>query len=111
MIRFLLLSLICASLHAAPPNIILILSDDQSWGDYSFMGHKQIETPQIDQLAAQSLTYTRGYVTAPLCRPSLATLFTGLYTHQHGITGNDLLGPDGKKKANRRSPDLSLIHI
>jgi uncharacterized sulfatase len=110
MIRFLILSLICASLHAAPPNIILILSDDQSWGDYSFMGHKQIETPQLDQLAAQSLTYTRGYVTAPLCRPSLATLFTGLYTHQHGITGNDLLGPDGKKKAGRKSPDGAKLH-
>ncbi len=44
---------------AASPNVVLILSDDQSWTDYSFIGHKVIETPSIDQLAAESLTYTR----------------------------------------------------
>lgn len=74
-----------------PPNILLILSDDQAWNDYEFMGHEQIETPRLDQLAEESLTFTRGYVTAPLCSPSLATIITGLYPHQHGITGNDPL--------------------
>lgn len=73
----------------APPNIVLIISDDQSWPDYSFMGHPNIQTPNIDDLAAESLTFTRGYLAAPLCRPSLATLATGLYPHQHGVTGND----------------------
>lgn len=73
----------------SPPNILLIISDDQGWTDYGFMGHPHIETPRIDQLAAESLTFTRGYVAAPLCRPSLATMITGLYPHQHGITGND----------------------
>lgn len=72
-----------------PPNIVFILSDDQAWTDYGFMGHPNIETPRIDQLAKESLTYTRGYSAAPLCRPSLASIITGLYPHQHGITGND----------------------
>lgn len=72
-----------------PPNIVFILSDDQAWNDYSFMGHPHIETPRIDQLAEESLTFTRGYSAAPLCRPSLASIITGLYPHQHGITGND----------------------
>ena len=36
-----------------PPNIIFIISDDQSWGDYSFMGHPHIKTPHIDQLAKE----------------------------------------------------------
>lgn len=71
------------------PNIVFILSDDQAWTDYSFMGHPHIETPRIDQLAKESLTFTRGYSAAPLCRPSLASIITGLYPHQHGITGND----------------------
>jgi uncharacterized sulfatase len=115
MIRFLfagLISCLCAlvSFGEERPNVILILSDDQSWNDYSFLGHEHIETPRLDQLAAQSLTYTRGYVTAPLCRPSLATLFTGLYPHQHGITGNDLLGPGGKKKAARADAKGAALH-
>lgn len=75
--------------QASKPNIIYILSDDQAWNDYSFMGHPFIETPNIDKLAQDGLTFTRGYSTAPLCSPSLASMITGLYPPQHGITGND----------------------
>jgi uncharacterized sulfatase len=72
-----------------PPNIILIISDDHGWTDYGFMSHPKIETPSLDRLAAESAVFTRGYVPTALCRPSLATLSTGLYAHQHRITGND----------------------
>jgi uncharacterized sulfatase len=74
---------------AKPPNVVLIISDDQSWTDYSFMGHEAIETPNIDRLAKQSRLFKRGYVPTSLCCPSLATLITGLYPHQNGITVND----------------------
>lgn len=82
------------ALAATPPNVLLIISDDQAWTDYGFMGHPHIRTPALDCLAAESLTFTRGYVTAPLCRPSLASIITGLFPHQHGITGNDPDLPD-----------------
>lgn len=71
------------------PNIIFIISDDQAYTDYGFMGHKFIETPHLDRLAKESTTFTRGYATAPLCSPSLASMISGLYAFQHGITGND----------------------
>jgi len=71
------------------PNIVFILSDDQSWTDYSFMGDENIETPRIDQFVKESLTFTRSYVPTPLCSPSLATIITGLYPKDHGILGND----------------------
>ncbi len=66
------------------PDIIYILSDDQAYTDYSFMGHQHIRTPNLDQLAKESRLFTRGYVPDSLCRPSLATIITGLYPHQHG---------------------------
>lgn len=75
--------------NSSPPNIVFIISDDQAWNDYGFTGHPEIETPHLDQLAKESLTFTHGYVAAPLCSPSLATILSGLYPHQHGITGND----------------------
>src|SRR6476620_11016175 len=84
---------------APPPNIVLIISDDQGWGDFSFMGHPNIKTPNIDRLASESLTFTRGYVPSSLCCPSLASIITGLYPHQHKITGNDPIGPPGMKPA------------
>ena len=87
---FILAALCLTAIAEKRPNVVLILSDDQSWTDYSFMGHEVIETPVIDQFAKESLTYTRGYVTSPLCRPSLASIFSGLHTPVHGITGNDL---------------------
>jgi uncharacterized sulfatase len=78
-----------AAAQASPPNIVLIISDDQAWTDYGFMGHGAIETPHLDELAARSILFRRGYVPTALCRPSLMTLVTGQYAHQHGVTGND----------------------
>ena len=93
-IRIVLLALIALvplSLPAAeaPPNVVMILSDDQAWTDYGFMDHPTIQTPNLDELAAESAVFTNGYVPTSLCRPSLATLISGQYPHQHGITGND----------------------
>lgn len=45
-----------------PPNVVLILSDDQTYTDFGFMGHDAIQTPSLDQLASQGVTFRRGYV-------------------------------------------------
>ena len=83
-----------------PPNVLLILSDDQAWTDYGFMGHPVIQTPNLDRLARESAVFPRGYVPTSLCRPSLASLITGLYPHQHQVTGNDpvFVGEAGKPR-------------
>ena len=89
------------------PNIVLIVSDDQHWQDYRFMGQEQVRTPNLDRLASQSLLYKRGYVPSSLCCPSLATILTGLYPHQHKITSNDPPVPVGMKGAEfQRSPQF-----
>ncbi len=72
-----------------PPNVLFIIGDDQAWWHFSFMDHPHIRTPHLDRLAAQGVLFTRGYVPTSLCRPSLMTMLTGLYPHQHRITGND----------------------
>jgi len=93
------------------PNIVLILSDDQAWTDYSYMGHAEIETetPNLDALAKQSALFRRGYVPTALCRPSLMTIITGRYAHQHGITGNDpspKYAERGSEKNNQQRTEL-----
>jgi len=93
--------------HAAPPNVVLIISDDQAWGDYGFMGHPHIRTPNLDRLAAQSLVFPRGYVPSSLCCPSLASIITGRYPHQHGITSNDpWLPPEVKGRDKAQHPQF-----
>ncbi len=80
---------------AAPPNVVLIVGDDQGWTDYGFMGHEHVKTPHLDKLAREALVFKRGYVPSSLCRASLATMITGLYPHQHKITSNDPPLPKG----------------
>ncbi|MFZ4080326.1 MAG: sulfatase [Pirellula sp.] len=77
------------SQNVARPNVVLIVSDDQAWSDYGFMGHPHLKTPNLDRLASESLTFRRGYVPSSLCCPSLATILTGRFPHQHKITSND----------------------
>jgi uncharacterized sulfatase len=89
-----LLALLVAA-PAAPPNVLLVISDDHGWADYGFLGHPHVRTPHLDRLAAGSRVFARGYVPSSLCCPSLATIITGLYPHQHKITGNDPPRPAG----------------
>lgn len=98
-----------ASIAAAEhrPNIVMIVSDDHAWSDYSFMGSRDVSTPNIDRLAAEGLTFKRGYVPSSLCCPSLASIVTGLYPHQHGITSNDPpRSADASRKESRRSAEF-----
>jgi len=81
----------------AKPNLVMIVSDDQGWTDFGFMGHPVIQTPHLDKLAAESAVFPNGYVPTSLCRASLATLLTGLYASQHKICCND--PPDGVDRA------------
>ena len=97
-----------ASADDEPPNIVMILGDDQAWSDYGFMGHPVIETPRLDQLADQSLVFTRGYVAAPLCRPSLASMVTGLFPQDHGVMANDVDG--GNRRAELDEPVQKGFH-
>ncbi|MFN0125191.1 MAG: sulfatase-like hydrolase/transferase [Verrucomicrobiales bacterium] len=83
-----------------PPHVVVIVSDDHHWRDYGFMGHPHIRTPRLDRLAAESRLFRRGYVPSSLCCPSLASIISGLYPHQHRITSNDPpLPPSGRHPA------------
>jgi arylsulfatase A-like enzyme len=88
-----------------PPNVVLIIADDMGWTDYGFMGHHHIRTPRLDRLAGQGLAFRRGYATTSLCSPSLASILTGRYPHQHKITSNDPPLPPGvDERLARRDP-------
>ncbi len=73
----------------------MIISDDQLWSDYGFMGHPHLQTPNIDRLARESPAFKRGYDVSSLCCPSLATMITGLHLHEHTVTSNDPPMPAG----------------
>ncbi len=63
------------------PNVILIMTDDQGWGDFGKNGNKIIETPNLDQLASNSVSWENFYV-SPVCSPTRASLMTGRYNQR-----------------------------
>src|SRR3954462_1866376 len=67
----------------APPNVVLILADDMGFSDVGCYGG-EIQTPNIDRLAASGVRFSQFYNTAR-CSPSRASLLTGLHPHQTGI--------------------------
>jgi len=71
--------------HASPhPNVILIMTDDQGYGDFGIMGNELINTPHLDQLARESATMSDFYV-SPVCSPTRANLMTGRYNYRTGV--------------------------
>jgi len=90
---------------ARPLNVVVIVADDQGSDDYGFRGHKEIKTPRLDRLAGESLTFVNCYTPSSLCRPSLATIITGLYPHEHKIFSNDPPEPLKPVKNKQRDPD------
>lgn len=70
---------------AAPPNVLLIVSDDQGYGDLGCYGSKEAQTPHLDRLASEGARLTNFYVAWPACTPSRASLLTGRYPQRHGL--------------------------
>ena len=68
-----------------PPNIVLVFTDDQGYGDLSCYGHPTIHTPHVDALAAGGTKLTQFYVASPVCSPSRAALLTGCYPKRVGM--------------------------
>lgn len=96
---FLSFLLATAALHAAanrPPNIVLIMTDDQGYGDLGITGNPVLETPHIDGLARAGGTMSTFYV-SPVCSPTRAALLTGRYNYRTRVLdtfkGRSMLEP------------------
>jgi uncharacterized sulfatase len=68
------------------PNIVLVLIDDLGWGDFSCFGNREMETTNIDRLAANGLRFKQFYVNSPICSPSRIAISTGQYPARWRIT-------------------------
>lgn len=104
-ILFSLLSLLVVSATAAqrPPNVILVMTDDQGYGDVGALGNAMIRTPNLDKLHGQSVRFTDFHVD-PTCSPTRSALMTGRYSTRtgvwHTIMGRSLMYHDEVTVAN-----------
>ena len=84
----------CSTSNNKPPNIIVIISDDQGYADVGFHGSNEIFTPNIDRIAKNGVIFSEGYVSYAVCSPSRAGLITGRYQNRFGYSRNILLAPN-----------------
>ena len=106
LVQLCLLILLSAILGASPcraddrPNIVFILIDDLGWTDLGFMGSDFYQTPNIDRLASQGMTFTNAYMCAANCAPSRAAIMSGQYAPRTGVY--TVGSPDRGKTENRK---------
>ena len=67
------------------PNVILIMTDDQGWGQTSYYNHPVLETPHIDAMASNGVRFDRFYAAAPVCSPTRASVLTGRSNNRTGV--------------------------
>lgn len=69
------------------PNVVLVMADDQGWGDTGYNGHPELKTPQLDKMAAEGLRLDRFYTAHFNCSPTRASVMTGRHPHRMGTIG------------------------
>ena len=67
------------------PNFILLMADDQGWGDTSYNGHPHLMTPNLDAMAANGVEFTRFYAASSVCSPTRGSVMTGRHPERFGI--------------------------
>lgn len=70
---------------AERPNIILIMADDQGWGDVGYNGHSYLKTPNLDKMAANGAQFNRFYAASAVCSPTRGSVMTGRHPLRYGI--------------------------
>ena len=78
------------------PNIVVIFTDDQGYGDLGCFGGKHVSTPRIDRMATEGAKLTSFYVAGPVCTPSRAGLMTGCYPKRIDMATEVLLASGAK---------------
>ena len=86
------------------PNIILLLTDDQSYNSLGYAGNTQVKTPNLDRLASEGLIFDAAYDTTSICMASRAQVMTGMYEYKTGC--NFSHGPLHRDKWQQSYPVL-----
>ena len=104
--------------EADKPNVILIMTDDQGWGEVGYYDHPLLKTPNIDAMAANGLRFDRFYAGAPVCSPTRASIITGrtndrtgVFTHGHPLRKQEKSLAEAMQKAGYATGHFGKWHL
>ena len=108
----------CLSAPAAPTNVILVMADDQGWGETGYYGHSVLKTPNLDAMAANGLRFDRFYAGGPVCSPTRATVLTGrshdrtgVFDHGYALRDQEKTLSHAMKKAGYATGHFGKWHL
>jgi arylsulfatase A-like enzyme len=107
-----------ASERVKPPNVVLVMADDQGWGDMAYNGHPNVKTPNFDALAKEAIRFDRFHAAAPVCSPTRASVLTGRTPNRmacfkwgHPIRPQEVTLAQVLKKAGYRTGHFGKWHL
>ena len=100
------------------PNIILVMSDDQGWGQTGYNNHPFLKTPNLDKMAESGIRFNRFYAGAPVCSPTRASVLTGrsndrtgVYSHGFAMCTQEKTIAQALKKAGYKTAHFGKWHL
>ena len=100
------------------PNIILVMADDQGWGQTSYNNHPILKTPNLDKMAENGIRFNRFYAGAPVCSPTRASVLTGrsndrtgVYSHGYAICKQEKTIAQALKEAGYKTAHFGKWHL
>jgi len=100
------------------PNIVLVMADDQGWGQVGYIGHPILKTPNLDAMAANGIRFNRFYAAGPVCSPTRASVLTGrthvrtgVPSHGHNLCLQEKTLPQALKKAGYGTGHFGKWHL
>jgi arylsulfatase A-like enzyme len=111
-------NLLYSKSHSSKPNIILVMSDDQGWGQTGYYNHPVLRTPNLDDMAAHGLRLDRFYAGAPVCSPTRASVLTGrsndrtaVYSHGYPMRRQEKTVAQALKKVGYNTAHFGKWHL
>lgn len=100
------------------PNIVLVMADDQGWGQVGYNGHPHLKTPHLDAMAAAGIRFNRFYAAGPVCSPTRASVLTGrthnrtgVPSHGHNLCLQEKTLPQALKRAGYATGHFGKWHL
>ncbi|MBN8418325.1 MAG: sulfatase-like hydrolase/transferase [Verrucomicrobia bacterium] len=111
-------SLACMAAPAEPPNIVLVMADDQGWGDMGYNGHPHLRTPNFDALAKEGIRFDEFHAAAPVCSPTRGSVMTGrtpnrygCFSWGHSLRPQEITIPEALKTAGYATGHFGKWHL
>lgn len=106
------------ALTTEPPNVVLVMADDQGWGDMAYNGHPQLKTPEFDALAKEGIRFDNFHSAAPVCSPTRGSVMTGrtpnryaCFSWGHPIRPQEITVAEVLKKAGYTTGHFGKWHL